>query len=265
MGAIVTVGNSGVLSVEQGPSLTLERAAGAITDSAFAWWDASDLTQLFQDTAGNTPVTTDGDPVRRINNKGQTETSPLIASNAADTSTWVENWSGGKGAYNKTGVSVDQILTTSAAGTSGNGWTRAAIFSSNNVTSDQFYGEWVSNGTRSELGSSSTDVAARFGTGGAFFLHSDADVGSDVIVGHVMTWNGGDDAVTSRCSTSPTLVTGTKAFQEMETAQSAIFIRDGSGTRVRCGEWIIWDELLDIADVVSYLEAKWGITFDAIV
>jgi len=33
------------------------------------WYDASDLTTLFQDTAGTTPVASDGDPVRLIKDK----------------------------------------------------------------------------------------------------------------------------------------------------------------------------------------------------
>lgn len=33
------------------------------------WYDISDLTTLFQDAAGTTPVTADGDPVGRINDK----------------------------------------------------------------------------------------------------------------------------------------------------------------------------------------------------
>lgn len=37
--------------------------------SPVAWYDATDITTLFQDVAGTTPVTTDGDPVRRINDK----------------------------------------------------------------------------------------------------------------------------------------------------------------------------------------------------
>lgn len=33
------------------------------------WWDPSDLSTMFQDTAGTTPVTADGQPVARINDK----------------------------------------------------------------------------------------------------------------------------------------------------------------------------------------------------
>lgn len=36
---------------------------------AGAWWDPSDLTTLFQDAAGTTPVTADGQPVLRMNDK----------------------------------------------------------------------------------------------------------------------------------------------------------------------------------------------------
>jgi hypothetical protein len=34
-----------------------------------AWWEAGDLSTLFQDTGGSAPVTADGQPVRRINDK----------------------------------------------------------------------------------------------------------------------------------------------------------------------------------------------------
>ena len=37
--------------------------------SPICWWDPSDLSTLFQDAAGSTPVTTDNDPIRRINDK----------------------------------------------------------------------------------------------------------------------------------------------------------------------------------------------------
>lgn len=35
----------------------------------FGWWDASDLTTLFQDSAGTTPVTANADPVGRMSDK----------------------------------------------------------------------------------------------------------------------------------------------------------------------------------------------------
>jgi len=34
------------------------------------WWDFSDLTSLFQDTAGTIPIDTDGQPINRLDNKG---------------------------------------------------------------------------------------------------------------------------------------------------------------------------------------------------
>ncbi len=33
------------------------------------WWDPSDLSTMFQNSAGTTPVVSDGDPVARINDK----------------------------------------------------------------------------------------------------------------------------------------------------------------------------------------------------
>lgn len=40
------------------------------TLSPLVWFDMSDLSTMFQDAAASTPVTTNADPVRRINNKG---------------------------------------------------------------------------------------------------------------------------------------------------------------------------------------------------
>lgn len=47
-----------------------------------AWYDPSDLTTLFQDTAGTTPVTVDGDPVARVNDKSGNGYN-LLQSNAS--------------------------------------------------------------------------------------------------------------------------------------------------------------------------------------
>jgi hypothetical protein len=64
------------LSLSLGLSLTaLRNNAGFTPASLFAggqdggWYDASDLSTLWQDAAGTTPVTTDGDPVGRIDDK----------------------------------------------------------------------------------------------------------------------------------------------------------------------------------------------------
>lgn len=50
-------------------SLGSSRAFTPLSLSPAAWYDPSDLSTMFQDTAGTTPVTTDGDPVGRINDK----------------------------------------------------------------------------------------------------------------------------------------------------------------------------------------------------
>lgn len=59
-----------------GLGLTRGRAAGAFSPSSLfaaneqgVWYDPSDLTTLFQDTAGTTPVTAAGQSVARINDK----------------------------------------------------------------------------------------------------------------------------------------------------------------------------------------------------
>lgn len=52
-----------------GPGPTWSPAALFANGEKGAWYDPSDLTTMFQDTAGTVPVTAHGDPVRRINDK----------------------------------------------------------------------------------------------------------------------------------------------------------------------------------------------------
>jgi len=72
----VTVVSDGVTNMEQArlygvdqldsPSLIV----AAFPSGSLIHYDATDLSTLFQDTAGTVPVAVDGDPVRRVNNKG---------------------------------------------------------------------------------------------------------------------------------------------------------------------------------------------------
>lgn len=61
--ALTNFGSRG--GVADAPDLSWTPAALAPA----AWWDPSDLTTLFQDTAATTPVTADGQSVARINDK----------------------------------------------------------------------------------------------------------------------------------------------------------------------------------------------------
>jgi hypothetical protein len=263
--SIISVGSGGQMIVKNGFALSVasDVATGCATPppgTPFAWWDASDLTQLFQDTAGTTPTAVDGDPIRRINNKGVGETIPLISTNPASGDVWVANWNGlGCGAVNG-GPAADELTATSTATTTGS-WTRAVIYSSNVPSNTHQIGEWTTNGTRTEQGSISNDVQARFGTGGAFFDHADANVVASALVGHIMTWNGADDTFFSRVSSSATLVTGTKVFQNMASGQKLTLIRSGTASQRRVGEWLVWDGLIDPDSIVTYFANKWGVVF----
>ena len=68
---LIDVQTSGPVS-HYSKSLFVSTAASLLqfeSQGNMVWYDPSDLSTLFQDTAGSIPVTTDGDPVKRINDR----------------------------------------------------------------------------------------------------------------------------------------------------------------------------------------------------
>lgn len=60
-------GGGGVISV--GQRFSSNGFTPTSVSGISAWYDPSDISTLFQDVAGTTPVTADGDPVARVNDK----------------------------------------------------------------------------------------------------------------------------------------------------------------------------------------------------
>jgi hypothetical protein len=84
-----------------------------------AWYDPSDLTTLFQDAAGTTPVVSDGDPVGLILDKSQ-GLSDLVVNGAFDTN--VSSWTEENG-----NVTAEWDAGRIKVTNNGNGWVYQAI------------------------------------------------------------------------------------------------------------------------------------------
>ena len=82
IGSVVGTLNTGATMVGEVPSAftPLDLFAGG---EEGAWYDPSDLSTLFQDAAGLTPVTTDGDPVRLMRDKSGRDNHATAPSDAA--------------------------------------------------------------------------------------------------------------------------------------------------------------------------------------
>jgi hypothetical protein len=75
-------------------------------------WDFADLSTLFQDTAGTTPVTTSGQSIKRVNDKGQEGNNLTEATN-------VPTWQAASGSVPAHGSfdGIDDKLTATLSGT----------------------------------------------------------------------------------------------------------------------------------------------------
>jgi hypothetical protein len=80
------------------------------TTALAAWYDPSDLSTLFKDTAGTTPVTADGDSVARMNDKSGNGNHVIQATGASQP---IYHTSGGKSWLTFDGT--NDVLQTSAA------------------------------------------------------------------------------------------------------------------------------------------------------
>jgi hypothetical protein len=88
-----------------------------------AWYDPSDLTTLFQDTAGATPVTAAGQSVALVRNKSQSRRNLFIRSEEFDSGSWPK--AGGASVTANAAVAPDGTTTADQFNVDGvNSWAR---------------------------------------------------------------------------------------------------------------------------------------------
>jgi hypothetical protein len=107
--------------------------------SSNGWYDVSDISTLFQDTAGTTPLTTDGQTCKRINDKSG-NARDMIASNGTG---WVYHANSGKPYLSMDGTESFRNSSFATLWVDGSGQVTmgaAVNFTTNTGTQDLFQG-----------------------------------------------------------------------------------------------------------------------------
>ena len=233
-----------------GGGLSLEAQLAALSPAA--WYDPSDLSTLWQDTAGTTPVTADGDPVARMDDKSgnarhllQSTTSrcPLYKTDGALhwlASDGVDDW------MRCTGWSLAQP------------WDRVSgVRQATNVTNSRLYGP--GSGSNVLIFPSGVSPALAMNDGATACSNSDFTVGTN----RVMTdrHNGASSSLQADNLTAATGNPGTN------TLNGLTLFGDQNTNTVAVGEWRFYGLALrstftadELALLKEYYAGKAGVT-----
>ena len=225
----------------------------------FAWWDGSDLSTLFQDTAGTVPTALNGDLVRYMANKG-VGASHALKTGVADTDVvWLENFQNGLGGIHCTvpaaqiGELIDVSMTNGA-------WTQAVVASVSVPTDFPVVNVGAYKSFFQGFGVASGDCfVVKDPVGSEVF--TDSNPAANQVFGMIMSWQSGGqlDAI---CSLSTQIKSVVNAPYVEPLSGDTTLIGGGilfSG--VKNGELLVYDALKSFATLKQYHFDKWGITY----
>ena len=174
------------------------------------WYDPSDLSTLFQDAAGTTPVTAVEQPVGLMldKSKGLVLGSELVTNGAFDTDTW---WLKGPNCAISGGAGI------ASAAASGSGWYKTGVLTVNAYYEITFTVVSCSAGAF-RVGFMSTKYSAAYSTPGTYTTRLAAD-STSFIVETVGTTTGSIDNVSVK------QVTGNHAYQTVSTKRPVLSAR----------------------------------------
>lgn len=229
------------------------------------WYDGSDLSTLWQDTAGTVPVVSDGDPVNRIDNKGSMVGVPVLNSGASGQFLWRENFQNGRGAVESTNINDVILVATTTAAMQAGDVSQLGVFSrplggvpsgSVHVATTALAG----GASRNQMSQQFDDAVMTWdNTSGGRFLNS--NYGDDEkmavhgdMVGNTAYGRCNIDAVTVGYAVTPSVF---PIGSEIEILDSAF----QSGNICALGEWMFWDAAGLRSAIVDFVLAKWAMTY----
>lgn len=230
-----------------------------------AWYDFSDLSTLFQNTIGTTPVTTDGQSIARANDKSGNSRVQLQGGVGAPV--WKANITGGKGVARFTGV--NEWLTASAfqqSAAGGGTLIVVAKFDAYSAGTQTAAGQ-LSNGTPSSttvcISRGSANTASGRAYDGTSANSTDTETASDAAF-HVFTLTRGGigqillrvDGVGSATAANFAPATTSQPFNIGSRASSSADLMIGDVAEV-----LLWDNNIgatSYAAVELAMKAKWA-------